>query len=748
MVTQWMGAGRTRLLMAAMALVCAVSWSVEARAERRGIAVIIGNGEYRHRDIPPVDFAYRDAEAFKRYVIDVLGYAEENVIHVKDATRRQMLEVLGEPDAPMNDLQARLNMLGAGDAEVVVYYSGHGVPGGEKGRPYLLPVDVPPHAARREGYGIELLYGMLGRLKGAKSVWVFLDTCFSGSSHAGRLVTGSPVFSDAKLPELPEDVGEGMMVLTAVTATQIATWDKEARHGLFTNHLLEALYGKGDQDSDGKVTAGEVKSYLDRRMTAAAWLNERRPQQATLKGSGSEVLAAASAGGVFPKRPELGDGRTEDKKEKDVADTDPAPVEPEWDTETKRLIQLGLNALKFETGAADGIFGERTRGAIRKWQASKRFSVTGYLTMEHGAALKAMGEAAERKEAERRARLEREAEARRQAELERERREREAAERERVRLAREAEARRQAELERERRAREAAERRAREEKRPGRKFQDCAECPWMVVVPAGEYWMGSPEGEAGRDEDEGPRHRVRIGEVFAVGKYEVTRGEYGAFVRATGRNMSGGCLVWDVGAGKWKKEEGRSWVNAGYDQGEGHPVVCVSWADAKAYVAWLSEKTGKAYRLLSEAEWEYVARGGTETSRYWGDSEVGQCDHANGGDVTLKEEYGDWKWVTAPCRDGSIHTSEVGRYGENGYGLADMLGNVWEWVEDCWHESYGGAPEDGSAWVTGGNCDRRVLRGGSWVNEPWNLRSAIRSRDSAGFRGYGDGFRIARTLTP
>ena len=282
----------------------------------------------------------------------------------------------------------------------------------------------------------------------------------------------------------------------------------------------------------------------------------------------------------------------------------------------------------------------------------------------------------------------------------------------------------------------------------GRKFQDCAECPWMVVVPAGEYWMGSPEGEAGRDEDEGPRHRVRIGEVFAVGKYEVTRGEYGAFVRATGRNMSGGCLVWDVGAGKWKKEEGRSWVNAGYDQGEGHPVVCVSWADAKAYVAWLSEKTGKAYRLLSEAEWEYVARGGTETSRYWGDSEVGQCDHANGGDVTLKEEYGDWKWVTAPCRDGSIHTSEVGRYGENGYGLADMLGNVWEWVEDCWHESYGGAPEDGSAWVTGGNCDRRVLRGGSWVNEPWNLRSAIRSRDSAGFRGYGDGFRIARTLTP
>ena len=232
------------------------------------------------------------------------------------------------------------------------------------------------------------------------------------------------------------------------------------------------------------------------------------------------------------------------------------------------LIQRGLVSLGKRVGGVDGVFGDRTRRAIGEWQGEKGLDVTGYLTGDQARALKALGEAAERAEAERRARLEREAEARRQAELERERREREAAERERVRLAREAaerrareaEARRQAELERERRAREAAERerlareareaaerKARAEREPGREFQDCAECPWMVVVPAGEYWIGSPEGEA---EGEGslfgteyPRHRVRIGDVFAVGKYEVTRGEYGEFVRETGRDMSGECWM-------------------------------------------------------------------------------------------------------------------------------------------------------------------------------------------------------------
>ena len=189
-----------------------------------------------------------------------------------------------------------------------------------------------------------------------------------------------------------------------------------------------------------------------------------------------------------------------------------------------------------------------------------------------------------------------------------------------------------------------------------------------------------------------------------------------------------------------------SWRTPGFNQADGHPVVCVSWEDAKAYVKWLSRETGERYRLLSESEWEYVARAGTGTSWYWGDGESGQCTHANGADRALKRRYGDWKWTVASCDDGRIHTAPVGSYAANGFGLHDVLGNAWEWVEDCWHESYAGAPKDGRAWTGGGDCGRRVLRGGSWGFEPWFLRSAYRSRYSAGIRYSLAGFRVARTL--
>ena len=176
------------------------------------------------------------------------------------------------------------------------------------------------------------------------------------------------------------------------------------------------------------------------------------------------------------------------------------------------------------------------------------------------------------------------------------------------------------------------------------------------------------------------------------------------------------------------------------------PVMNVSWKDAKAYVEWLSGKTGKGYRLLSEAEWEYVARGGTTTSRYWGASEAGQCEYANGADGSAKERYSDW--VTASCRDRSVHTAEVGSYRANGFGLHDVLGNVWEWVEDCWHGDYEGAPSEGEAWTSGEECGKRVLRGGSWSSGPRSLRSALRNWNSAGNRLNSYGFRIARTLAP
>ena len=277
----------------------------------------------------------------------------------------------------------------------------------------------------------------------------------------------------------------------------------------------------------------------------------------------------------------------------------------------------------------------------------------------------------------------------------------------------------------------------------GKEFRECAECPEMIVMPVGRFMMGSPEHEKGRDNDEGPQHEVKITRRFAVGKYEVMRAEYEMFAKETNRDTSGGCHVFD---GEWTHDDSHSWRDPGFGQTGREPVVCVSWDDAKAYVAWLSDKTGQEYRLLSESEWGYVARAGTATRRYWGEdaSETGLCRHANGAG----SETSSFLRRNKACGDGYKRTAPVGSFGSNDWGLHDVIGNVWEWVEDCWHKNYLGAPIDGSAWMSGGGCGVRVLRGGSWYIGPWNLRSADRGGGTAGDRNYFSGFRIARTLTP
>ncbi len=249
------------------------------------------------------------------------------------------------------------------------------------------------------------------------------------------------------------------------------------------------------------------------------------------------------------------------------------------------------------------------------------------------------------------------------------------------------------------------------ERRPivGERIRDCAECPELVVVPSGTFEMGSPVGEGGREKDEGPVHRVTISEPFAVGVYEVTFAQWEACRRG------GGC------------------THNPHDEGWGRgtrPVLNVSWVDAQSYVDWLSSTTGKEFRLLSESEWEYVARAGTETRYWWGDEEGRGRTNCNG------------------CREHQPgnRTSPVGSFSANGFGLHDVHGNVQEWVEDCWHRGYVGAPRDGSAWTTGGNCAYRVLRGGSWFNWPMGLRSANRVKIPPGYRVANSGIRVARAL--
>jgi formylglycine-generating enzyme required for sulfatase activity len=254
----------------------------------------------------------------------------------------------------------------------------------------------------------------------------------------------------------------------------------------------------------------------------------------------------------------------------------------------------------------------------------------------------------------------------------------------------------------------------------GESFRDCPECPEMVVVPAGSFMMGSSESEAGRDSGEGPQRRVTIARPFAVGKFEVTRGQFAAFVRETGRSVSDKC--WTYEGGESQERSGRSFRNPGFEQDDRHPAVCVSWDDASAFVGWLSRKTGKPYRLLSEAEWEYAARAGTTTRYAFGD--------------TISKSQAQFS---------AKQTVEVGTFASNAWGLHDMHGNVVEWVEEAWHPKYHGAPVDGSVWP-GGDLSLRVLRGGSWGSNPVFLRSAVRDRDRPTFRCDIIGFRVSRTL--
>ena len=510
-----------------------------------GVGVIIGNADYEHRDVPDAAYAHRDAEAFRRYVVEVLG------------TRRD----------PRSLLWSYLHPEGGSD--VVVFYSGHGVPGVNDGRGYLLPVDAAPEAAEDDGYPIDLLYENVGGLAEARSVQVFLDACFSGGSHAGGLIgNASPVYVAAALPE---GLGDKVTALAAASGEQVASWDEGAEHGLFTHHLLDALYGGGDADGDGRVTAVEAKGYLDRHMTRAARRQHRRIQHASLMGAQRVVLASAPEDGAFPPRPMLNGSEATMVAggEEEIA----APLGKSPDDLLLRSAQAGdMKGLEASLASGAGI---DTRDA-----------------------------------------------------------------------------------------------------------------------------RGLDGADVGR--------------------------EGGLCAHGAGTARSGG----------EPRPAGGGWRDRAVSSGAARPRG-VSWEDAQSYVRWLSRKTGEAYRLPSEAEWEYVARAGTTTPFHFGATLS-----------TVQANY-DGSYTYGSGRKGRYRkkTVPVGSFGSNRFGLHDVHGNVWEWVQDCWNNSYRRAPRDGSAWGRG-DCSRRVLRGGSWPNAPWVLRSANRLRSSSGIRDFNVGFRVARTLSP
>lgn len=291
--------------------------------------------------------------------------------------------------------------------------------------------------------------------------------------------------------------------------------------------------------------------------------------------------------------------------------------------------------------------------------------------------------------------------------------------------------------------------------------RDCADCPQIVLLPIGEFEMGAeldeprrlglPEFWATREQ---PRHHVVVAHAFALGRYEVTRAEFARFAADTGYSPAPGC--WHFVGTEWLFDEARSWRDAGIGETDEHPVTCINWHDAVAYLDWLSARSGKRYRLASEAEWEYAARAGTRTAYWFGDDPQRVCEFVNLGDLDTQDRYG-WDkthikydkmgdWKGQPCRDGYAALAPVRETVANPFGLHGMLGNANEWVADCWNDDHRGARADQLARLGGADCGMRVMRGQGWTAVAASTRAAFRLKMSATDRRFTFGFRVARDL--
>ena len=283
--------------------------------------------------------------------------------------------------------------------------------------------------------------------------------------------------------------------------------------------------------------------------------------------------------------------------------------------------------------------------------------------------------------------------------------------------------------------------------KPKQSFRECQNCPEMVVIPSGEFMMGSPADEISNGlaaANEAPQHKVEVKQTIAIGRFEVTRDQFAAFITASGFAPSNRCFTFEQNLPR--EREGRSYLVPGYAQDGNHPAVCVSWNDAQAYVDWLSKTTGKAYRLLSEAEFEYAARAGNTLPYAFTDNPADLCRYVNGADQSARNAGlpEDAPYMT--CSDGYPFTAPVGALKANGFGLSDLIGNVWEWTADCFADDYRDAGSDSAARSQGG-CAMRTVRGGDWFSAASSLRPAVRAKAAPDAHHDDIGFRVARVLT-
>jgi formylglycine-generating enzyme len=286
--------------------------------------------------------------------------------------------------------------------------------------------------------------------------------------------------------------------------------------------------------------------------------------------------------------------------------------------------------------------------------------------------------------------------------------------------------------------------------------RDCGQCPEMVVIPAGTAVLGASADDRSSNADELPERRFVIREPFAVSRYEITRDQYEAFVRATNRPVGGDCLTDRVKRGDWQIDARTTFLDPGFAQTGNHPVACVNWDEAQAYIAWLNTQTSGGYRLLSEVEWEYVARGGaTQNLVYpWGNDQAQGCPFANVFDRSIiaakysgTDTSGYKLFDPMDCEDGLLNTAPIGSLKPNGFGVYDMIGNVAEWIEDCYSPKRDQLSESGTPPPSDVKCARRFTKGGSWGSLAHNVRIAERIPYASTHRDDSIGIRVAKTLS-
>ena len=672
---------RLTVLLAALAGLLVILAAPVLSAER--VALVVGNSAYSETTAlrNPVNDATAMAAALRR-----LGF---EVIEGMDLDREGFFDKIDAFDEAVRTATMAL-----------FFYAGHGLQVG--GRNYLGPVDMKLEKRQDLRRRAIELAAVLEVMRSETNL-VILDAC-RNNPLAGDLERSLRLDRNMLASRgLARVKSTGEMLIAYATAPGNVAADGDGDHSPYTEALLAHIEKPGLSVNDlfTQVT-NSVLARTDSKQTP--WTNSSlskvvslvpsvspEPPVVVIPPSPSDRLSAEhlAAERVFwesvKDSTNAADlqayldqypGGTYEVLARNRLQGGAAPVVPEETAKSmeatlglgipeRRLIQLGLAAEGFDPGDADGLFGGKTRGAIGGWQSSRGEEATEHLDVESAKLLMSSG--------------------------------------------------------RKRQAQEQEAARGRRAMEPGRRFRDCDACPELVVVPLGSFMMGSPAGEEKRDDDEGPQHRVTIAEPFAVGVHEVTRGEFARFVRETNRSTGNSCRVWDSNEGTWVKRSGLNWRNPGFEQTDGHPVVCVNWDDAQSYVGWLSRETGEGYRLLSESEWEYVARAGT-TGPFHTGATISPAQANYDGDYT----YGSGRKGVYRER-----TVSVGSFSPNAFGLHDVHGNALEWVQDCWNKKYDGAPRDGGAWERG-DCSRRVARGGSWFNGPRFLRSADRVRITTG----------------